>query len=363
MPSMSDNGSDHSHACLLLWRVVAHPFFSCRSQNLFVTAMESALGVAGFRDELWSALEETVFLHECEIYKFDGLSGEGDLSSSGEDAGKLWSINYFFFHRKQKKMVLLSSEAISKLHLQNTHSQAYQNAMRSRALHHGSHDDADDEHEFLSESESANSGGLDEDDDAMEAAEEEMLQELAADAGAIVPQQGGAQGSYVDASLLEWESVPDAEQNHQQQIQRQQQQQQQQMQGYDNLQPYESSPSHSSTSSASTVRVRPLPDTAHSSGSSVVAHMPQVRLASTKSPQMRAATAVGKSFANPILLGGSSASSSSSSGSMLPPRQGLSMFGGAHSSFSSVGTHNGSSSSGAASPNMRPAVPLFFQQQ
>lgn len=323
--------------------------------------MESALGVAGFRDELWSALEETVFLHECEIYKFDALSGEGDLaSSSGEDAGKLWSINYFFFHRKQKKMVLLSSEAISKLHLQNTHSQAYQNAMRSRTLHHSSQDDADDEQEFLSESESANSGGLAEDDDAMEAAEEEMLQELAAESSATVAQQGGAQGSYVDASLLEWESVPDAEQNHQQQIQRQMQQQQQQMSVFDgsNLQAYESSPSHSSTSSsASTVRVRPLPDTAH-----VTAHMPQVRLASTKSPQMRAATAVGKSFANPILLGGGGSSSSSSAGSMLPPRpQGVSMFGGAQSSFSSVGA--ASANSGAPSPNMRPAVPLLFQQQ
>lgn len=341
-------------------------------QNLFVTAMESALGVAGFRDELWSALEETVFLHECEIYKFDGLSSEGDLaSSSGEDAGKLWSINYFFFHRKQKKMVLLSSEAISKLHLQNTHSQAYQNAMRSRAMHHGgSHDDADDEQggEFLSESESANSGGLAEDDDAMEAAEEEMLQELAAETGGVtVPQQGGVQGSYVDASLLEWESVPDAEQNHQAQLMRQQQQQQQQQpMSFDNLAGYDSSPSHSSTSSASTVRVRPLPDTAHGG-----AHMTQqVRLASTKSPQMRAA--VGKSFANPILLGGggvgssSASSSSSAAGSMLPPRpQGMSMFGGAQSSFSSVGggASAASNSGGAPSPNMRPAVPLFFQQQ
>jgi hypothetical protein len=192
--------------------------------------MEVALGVTGFRSELWSALEETVFLHECEIYKYEPSSENDD-----ESAGKLWSINLFFFHRKLKKMLLMSGEAISKLHMQNAHKHAYQQHARRRAAQaqqaggaaggsSSSSMGVDDADAFESDNDSDDGGRLhhaggalssaeqaqqDADDAAMEAAEDEMLEELAADNGErgnAQKQSGEIAGSYVDASLLE--SVP-----------------------------------------------------------------------------------------------------------------------------------------------------------
>lgn len=350
-----------------------------------MTSLESALGVTGFRSELWSALEETIFLHECEVYKYD------PGSASDESVGKLWSINYFFFHRKLKKMVLLASEAVSKLHMQNAHWAAYQQYARRHARHgQAQGGDADmhaDDGEWISDSESddglgsesesegaARQAAQDAEDDAMEAAEEEMLQELAAengDAGGQAPgglAMAAAAGSYVDASLLEWEvpleHTPAAS----------------------NLAPYESSPSASSTSSAATFRMRPLADLAtptltpqsasgfgfgSGSGSGSVSathsphsvtpllHSPQVRLASTKSPIMRAA-AVGKSFANPIVIGGAAAVGGATGGhGSLPPRpQGTSLFGGSRSSFSPRYSQPQPQSH---TPSILPAVPTFSQ--
>ena len=357
-----------------------------------MTSLENALGVTGFRSELWSALEETIFLHECEVYKYDPGSG------SDESVGKLWSINYFFFHRKLKKMVLLASEAVSKLHMQNAHSAAYQLYARRHGHGHGHgharqqqsgssdadmHADdgewvsegSDDDLESDSESEgAARQAAQDAEDDAMEAAEEEMLQELAAENRDAGGQTAGglamAAGSYVDASLLEWE-VP------------LEQQPQLHTPAASNLAPYESSPSASSTSSAATFRMRPLADLAtptltpqsaagggfasgFGSGSASASaahsphsvtpllHSPQVRLASTKSPIMRAA-AVGKSFANPIVIGGAAAPGGSVGGHSLPPRpQGTSLFGGSRSSFSPR-------QSQAHTPSILPAVPTFSQ--
>jgi hypothetical protein len=371
-----------------------------------VNALETSLGVTGFRDELWSALEETIFLHECEIYKYEP---EAD---SDESAGKLWSLNLFFFHRKLKKMVLLSAEAVSKLHLQNSHAHAYQQYVRSRQMQHhhlatagGSmqgdeHDDEDEDDDDGFESDSgasdhgahggaggsggSNGGALtsaqraqrDAEDDAMEAAEDQMLEELAQEQAAGVPLQssvGEIAGSYVDASLLEWEQpleLPVASHEGA---------------AGSNLvaPPYVSSPSASSiasNSTASTVRVLPVALSADvappplpmqtspflASRSLSPMHAPQqVRLASTKSPTMRPAIAnnnfsigggVLPSHAAAATIGGMAGNGSSSGA--LPPRgpQGVSLFGGSAFSAPSAGLPP---QQPAQQQSALPAVPPF----
>ena len=215
-----------------------------------------------FRTEFWSALEETVTLHECEIYKYEP-DEESDLN-----LGKLWTVNYFFFNRKMKKMVLLTAEAVSKLHLQNTHSQAYQQMQRRNLLTDDGMEDYDDHHDLDDDSRPMDSSMVDEDGDddaSMLAAEAAMLNEIG-DGSDSAP----AAGPYVDVNLLEWEGLP----------------------GQSVEQPavptslqfdpfpsdYDTSPSTSSTSTAATVRVRPLPDPASNSP------IHALRLASTRTP-------------------------------------------------------------------------------
>jgi len=365
--------------------------------SLFVNAMESSLGVTGFRDEFWSALEETIFLHECEIYKY-----EPSLADS-ESAGQLWALNLFFFHRKLKKMVLLSGEAVSKLHLQNAHVHAYQQHARARQAHlassgtgaaggaaMGVDDDSDFESDSSSDEETAAGGSgasgnasgaltsqqlaqQDAEDDAMEAAEEQMLEELAAEQAAEGLAPPVIAGSYVDASLLEWDQplVPAAMASSL-------------MDGGGVPASYVSSPSASSiasSSTASTVRVGPLPASFNDNtmpppppmpmsmqtspfARSLSPHMhsPQIRLASTKSPTMRPAVPAAASSSFTIAgvpqVGAAHAAIASGS-SALPPsgQQGVSLFGGSRSSFSAP------SAAAAQQPpqphSSLPAVPPF----
>ena len=76
--------------------------------SLFLTALDAQQ--AGMRDEFWAAVGETVDMSGCELYRYMP-STDSDI-----DEGALWSIHYFFFHRKEKKVVFVSASAQSKLH-------------------------------------------------------------------------------------------------------------------------------------------------------------------------------------------------------------------------------------------------------
>ena len=76
--------------------------------SLFLTALDTQQ--PGIRDEFWAAVGETVDMSGCELYRY--MPG----TDSDIDEGALWSIHYFFFHRKEKKVVFVSASATSKLH-------------------------------------------------------------------------------------------------------------------------------------------------------------------------------------------------------------------------------------------------------
>ena len=76
--------------------------------SLFLSALDTQQ--AGIKDEFWAAVSETVDMSGCELYRY--MPG----TDSDIDEGALWSIHYFFFHRKEKKVVFVSASAQSKLH-------------------------------------------------------------------------------------------------------------------------------------------------------------------------------------------------------------------------------------------------------
>ncbi|KAI7859707.1 repressor of RNA polymerase III transcription Maf1 [Circinella umbellata] len=53
---------------------------------------------------MWDTLDDLVRLHECDVYMY---SPDIDEDPMNED-GYLWSMNYFFFNRKLKRMVFFS---------------------------------------------------------------------------------------------------------------------------------------------------------------------------------------------------------------------------------------------------------------
>jgi len=57
--------------------------------------------------QLWSTLDEEIALSDCDIYSYNP-----DMESDpyGED-GCLWSLNYFFYNKKMKRIVFLTCHA------------------------------------------------------------------------------------------------------------------------------------------------------------------------------------------------------------------------------------------------------------
>jgi len=62
-----------------------------------------------FSGKLWNTLEEEIRVRECDIYSY--IEGEADAFS--ED-GIIWSMNYFFFNKKLRRLVFLTCRCTSK---------------------------------------------------------------------------------------------------------------------------------------------------------------------------------------------------------------------------------------------------------
>lgn len=62
----------------------------------------------GLRSALWTAVDEEIDLHDCDIYSYNP-----DLNSDpfGEP-GSLWSFNYFFYNKKRKRIVFFTCRAV-----------------------------------------------------------------------------------------------------------------------------------------------------------------------------------------------------------------------------------------------------------
>jgi hypothetical protein len=67
---------------------------------------------------IWSAIDEVIALNECEVYSYMP-DVEGDPFA---DVGTIWSFNFFFYNKKQKRILYFSSRCSSKSSIDDTSS-------------------------------------------------------------------------------------------------------------------------------------------------------------------------------------------------------------------------------------------------
>eukprot|EP00884_Botryococcus_braunii_P018379 jgi/Botrbrau1/5224/Bobra.0172s0088.1 len=72
---------------------------------------------SAFLDDLWNAIEKAVTLEDCDVYSY---KPDGETEPYGEDEGRLWVFNYFFYNRKLKKILYISCRGTSKVLPQDT---------------------------------------------------------------------------------------------------------------------------------------------------------------------------------------------------------------------------------------------------
>ncbi|KAI9364257.1 Maf1 regulator-domain-containing protein [Pilaira anomala] len=61
-------------------------------------------------NRLWDVMDEIVQLNDCDIYTYNP---DVDDDPMNEEEGYLWSMNYFFFNRKLKRMIFFSIKSES----------------------------------------------------------------------------------------------------------------------------------------------------------------------------------------------------------------------------------------------------------
>lgn len=130
--------------------------------SLVLDAVEQ--GMAGFRNSFWKELDSVMELEHCDVYSY---TPSGELSD-----GNLWSIMYFWFNKKGKKIALLSASAMSKFRVK------------------GDDDDDDEDDAFM------------EDDEVEEGKMGDKRVQNAAMEGGV-----GMQTGIVDVGLLDWDDL------------------------------------------------------------------------------------------------------------------------------------------------------------
>lgn len=67
-------------------------------------------GEEPFLDTLWTAIDEVINLKDCDVYSY-----KSDLETDpfGEK-GSVWSFNYFFYNKKEKRILYFSCRGLSK---------------------------------------------------------------------------------------------------------------------------------------------------------------------------------------------------------------------------------------------------------
>eukprot|EP01114_Cavostelium_apophysatum_P020732 TRINITY_DN7030_c0_g1_i1.p1 TRINITY_DN7030_c0_g1~~TRINITY_DN7030_c0_g1_i1.p1 ORF type:complete len:222 (+),score=38.74 TRINITY_DN7030_c0_g1_i1:214-879(+) len=63
----------------------------------------------GVAPKLWHAIDTEINIKECDIYSFHA---DEDSDPYAEE-GQLWSLNYFFYNKKLKRIIFLSFRAVS----------------------------------------------------------------------------------------------------------------------------------------------------------------------------------------------------------------------------------------------------------
>mmetsp|Transcript_2530 Transcript_2530/g.4090 ORF Transcript_2530/g.4090 Transcript_2530/m.4090 type:complete len:110 (+) Transcript_2530:669-998(+) len=72
------------------------------SLNSKIARVDDALNTE-FCTKLWQALTSEMSLRECEIYSY-----VADLDDDALSIGKIWSVNYFFYNKKLKKLAFFA---------------------------------------------------------------------------------------------------------------------------------------------------------------------------------------------------------------------------------------------------------------
>ena len=72
------------------------------SLNSKISRAEDAANVA-FCTRLWKSLDDEMSLRECDIYSY-----VNDLDDDALSYGKIWSVNYFFYNKKLKKLAFFA---------------------------------------------------------------------------------------------------------------------------------------------------------------------------------------------------------------------------------------------------------------
>lgn len=86
------------------------PSLVVNSINTTLAEMYALVGRSDFSVLLWKTIDENVNISECDIYSYIP-----DMESDPfSDEGTIWSFNYFFYNRKQKKIVFLACRRIRK---------------------------------------------------------------------------------------------------------------------------------------------------------------------------------------------------------------------------------------------------------
>lgn len=61
------------------------------------------------RRNLWDALDKSIQPAECEIFSYCGDAGEDPFT----EAGTLWNFVYFFYNKRQKKLLFFTCQGMS----------------------------------------------------------------------------------------------------------------------------------------------------------------------------------------------------------------------------------------------------------
>ncbi|KAJ3035260.1 RNA polymerase III-inhibiting protein maf1 [Rhizophlyctis rosea] len=64
---------------------------------------------ANVSEYIWTAIDEAIQLNECEIYSFN----PDEDSEPDSEEGNLWSFYYFFYNRKQRRVLFFTARAVS----------------------------------------------------------------------------------------------------------------------------------------------------------------------------------------------------------------------------------------------------------
>jgi hypothetical protein len=82
------------------------------AMNRINTTLASFLSVPNI-NRIWEAIDQTIKLEDCDVYFF---RPDADIEPETDGGGNLWSFYYFFYNRKEKRVVYFACRAVRYIH-------------------------------------------------------------------------------------------------------------------------------------------------------------------------------------------------------------------------------------------------------